>query len=34
MEFDVLLNRTSGCAIAVHWRLGPELQDGIERFFL
>ena len=34
MEFDVLPNRMSGCAIAVHWHLGPDLQDGIERFFL
>ena len=34
MEFDVLPNRMSGCASAVHWHLGPELQYGIERFFL
>jgi hypothetical protein len=25
MEFDELPNRMSGCAIAVHWHLGPEL---------
>ena len=24
----------SGCVIAVHGHLGPELQDGSERFFL
>jgi hypothetical protein len=34
MEFDVLPNRMGGGAIAVHWHLGPKLQDGIERFFL
>jgi hypothetical protein len=34
MEFDVLPNRMRGCASAVHWHLGPELQSGIERFFL
>jgi hypothetical protein len=34
MEFDGLPNRMSGCAIAVHRHLGPELQDGSERFFL
>jgi hypothetical protein len=34
MEFDVLPNRMSGCAIAVHGHLGLELQVGIERFFL
>jgi hypothetical protein len=34
MEFAVLPNRMSGCAIAVYWHLGPELQDGLERFFL
>ncbi|MEY4181289.1 MAG: hypothetical protein RLY70_4864, partial [Planctomycetota bacterium] len=34
MESDELLNRMMGCAIAVHWHLEPELQDGIERFFL
>jgi hypothetical protein len=34
MEFDVLPNRMSGCAIAVRYHLGPEPQSGIERFFL
>jgi hypothetical protein len=34
MEIDVLPNRMSGCAIAVRWHLGPELQYGIECFFL
>ena len=34
MEFDELSNRMSGCAIAVHWHVGPELKDGIERFLL
>jgi hypothetical protein len=34
MEFDVLPNRMSGCAIAVYGHLGPELPYGIERFFL
>jgi hypothetical protein len=34
MEFAVLPNRMIGCAIAVHWHLGPERQHGLERFFL
>jgi hypothetical protein len=34
MEFDVLPNRMSGCTIVVRGDLGPELQYGIERFFL
>jgi hypothetical protein len=34
MEFDVLPDRMSGCAIAGHWHLGPEPPDGVERFFL
>jgi len=34
MEFHELSNRMFGCAIAVHWHLGPERKDGIERFFL
>jgi hypothetical protein len=34
MEFVELSNRMSGCAIAVHWHVGPELKDGIERFLL
>jgi hypothetical protein len=34
MEVDELPNRMIGCAIAVPWHLGPELNDGLERFFL
>jgi hypothetical protein len=34
MEFDELPNRMIGCAIAVHWHLGQERKDRIERFFL
>jgi len=34
MEFDELSNRMIGCAIAVHWHVGPELRDGNERFLL
>ena len=34
MEYDELSNRMIGCEIAVHWHVGPEPNDGIERFFL
>ncbi len=34
MEFDELSNRMIGCAIAVHRHLGPDLKDGLERFFI
>ncbi len=33
-EFDELSNRMIGCAIGVHWHVGPELEDGPERLFL
>lgn len=34
MEFDEFSNHMIGCAIAVHWHVGPEFKDGLERFFL
>jgi hypothetical protein len=34
MEIYELAKRMVDCAIAVHWHLGADPQDGIERFFL
>jgi hypothetical protein len=34
MAIDEFSNRMIGCAIAVHWHVGPEPNDGIESFFL
>jgi len=34
LEFDEFSNRMIGCAIGVHWHVGPELEDGLDRLFL
>jgi hypothetical protein len=34
VEYEELSNYMIGCAIAVHWHLGPERKDRIERVSL